>query len=187
MKVGILGGTFDPPHFAHKEIAYRSLNQFNLDKVLFIPTGFSWQKDSSVSYKKRYAMTKLLIENESKFEISDIENNQDEPTYTANTLEKLNLDKNQTFFILGADAALGIKSWYKYTILSNFVQFLIAPRPEIDVKQIEEHFPFDFDTISGEELDISSTHIRSLIENNLNLLEHLPESVIQFIKEESVY
>ena len=77
--------------------------------------------------------------------------------------------------------------WYNYAILANFVQFLIAPRPEIDIKQIEEHFPFDFDTISGEELDISSTYIRSLIENNLNLLEHLPESVIQFIKEESVY
>ena len=45
MKVGILGGTFDPPHFAHKEIAYRSLYQFKLDKVLFIPTGFSWQKE----------------------------------------------------------------------------------------------------------------------------------------------
>ena len=47
MKVGILGGTFDPPHFAHKEIAYRSLNQFNLDKVLFIPTGFSSGKNPS--------------------------------------------------------------------------------------------------------------------------------------------
>jgi len=187
MRVGILGGTFDPPHFAHKEIAYRSLNQFNLDKVLFIPTGFSWQKDSSVAYKKRFAMTKLLIENESKFEISDIENNQDEPTYTANTLEKLGLDKKRSFFILGADAALGIKSWHNYVILANFVQFLIAPRPEIDVKQIAEHFPFDYDTISGEELDISSTHIRNLIENNKELSEHLPENVIQFIKEESVY
>ena len=187
MKVGILGGTFDPPHFAHKEIAYRSLNQFNLDKVLFIPTGFSWQKDTSVSYKKRYAMTSLLIENERKFEISNIENNQDEPTYTANTLEKLSLDKNRSFFILGADAALGIKSWHNYEILDNFVQFLIAPRPDIDVTQIEEYFPFDYETISGEELDISSTQIRNLITNNKNLNAHLPENVIKFIQEESVY
>ena len=187
MKVGILGGTFDPPHFAHKEIAYRSLYQFKLDKVLFIPTGFSWQKESMVSYKKRYAMTSLLIENESKFEISDIENNQDEPTYTANTFEELNLDKNFSFFILGADAALGIRSWHNYEILDNFVQFLIAPRHDIGVKQIEEHFPFDYHTISGEELDISSTQIRSLIVNNRNLSEHLPENVIQFIQEESVY
>ena len=187
MKIGILGGTFDPPHFAHKEIAYRSLNQFNLDKVLFIPTGFSWQKDSSVSYKKRYAMTSLLIENESRFEISNIENNQDEPTYTANTLEKLSLDKDCSFFILGADAALGIKSWHNYEILDNFVQFLIAPRPDINITQIEEYFPFDYKTISGEELDMSSTQIRSLITNNRSLTAHLPENVIQFIQEESVY
>ena len=187
MKIGILGGTFDPPHFAHKEIAYRSLNQFNLDKVLFIPTGFSWQKDSSVSYEKRYKMTSLLIENESKFEISDIENNKEEPTYTANTLEKLSLDKNLSFFILGADAALGIKSWHNYKILDKFVQFLIAPRHDIGASQIEEHFPFDYHTISGEELDISSTQIRNLIVNNKNLSEHLPENVIQFIQEEFIY
>jgi len=187
MKLGILGGTFDPPHFAHKEIAYRSLNQFDLDKVLFIPTGLSWQKDSSVPYKNRYKMTNLLIESESKFEISDIENNQDEPTYTANTLEKLSLDKNDSFFILGADAAVGIKSWHNYEILDNFVQFLIAPRHDISVKGIEEHFPFDYDIISGRELDMSSTQIRSLIINNRNLSEHLPENLIQFIQEESVY
>ena len=187
MKVGILGGTFDPPHFAHREIAYRSLNQFNLDKVLFIPAGFSWQKDSPVSYEKRYEMTSLLIDNESKFEISDIENNQEEPTYTANTLEKLGLDKNCSFFILGADAALGIKSWHNYEILDNFVQFLIAPRRDIGTTQIEEHFPFDYHTISGKELDISSTEIRSLIINNKSLSEHLPENVIHFIQKESVY
>ena len=187
MKLGILGGTFDPPHFAHKEIAYRSLNQFDLDKVLFIPTGLSWQKDSSVSYKNRFTMTNLLIENENKFEISDIENNQDEPTYTSNTLENLSLDKNRSFFILGADAAVGIKSWHNYEILDNFVQFLIAPRHDISIKEIEEYFPFDYDTISGGELDMSSTQIRSLIVNNKNLSEHLPENIIKFIQEESVY
>jgi nicotinic acid mononucleotide adenylyltransferase len=55
------------------------------------------------------------------------------------------------------------------------------------LKQIKEHFPFDYHTISGEELDISSTQIRSLILNNRNLSEHLPENVIQFIQKESVY
>ena len=92
MKIGILGGTFDPPHNAHKEIADRALQQFNLEKILFIPAGVSWQKNDALDYAFRYKMTELLIEGNSKFEISDIENNLNNPTYTIETLKKLAID-----------------------------------------------------------------------------------------------
>ena len=73
MKVtGILGGTFDPPHNAHYEIAQRAINQYNLDRVIFIPTGNPWQKDIETSYDDRYMMTNLLINSNPLFEISDI-------------------------------------------------------------------------------------------------------------------
>ena len=68
MKIGILGGTFDPPHNAHKEIANRALEQFGLEKILFIPSGISWQKNGVSDYESRYNMTRLLIEGNSNFE-----------------------------------------------------------------------------------------------------------------------
>ena len=69
MKIGILGGTFDPPHNAHLEIAKRAIKQFDLDKVIFIPSGNPWQKKDATPFIHRYEMTKILIERSNKFEI----------------------------------------------------------------------------------------------------------------------
>ena len=68
MKIGILGGTFDPPHNAHLEIAKRAIKQFDLDKVIFIPSGNPWQKKDATPFIHRYEMTKILIEKSNKFE-----------------------------------------------------------------------------------------------------------------------
>ena len=94
MKIGILGGTFDPPHKAHLQIAERAIKQFDLDKVLFIPSGNPWQKKYATSFIHRFEMTKILIEGSNKFEISDIEKSEDIPSYTFDTLTKLNHKKN---------------------------------------------------------------------------------------------
>ena len=82
MKIGILGGTFDPPHNAHLEIAKRAIKQFDLDKVIFIPSGNPWQKKDATPFIHRYEMTKILIERSNKFEISDVEKSEDVPSYT---------------------------------------------------------------------------------------------------------
>ena len=98
MKLGILGGTFDPPHKAHLQIAERALKQFNLDKVLFIPSGNPWQKKYATSFIHRFEMTKILIEGSNKFEISDIEKSEDIPSYTFDTLTKLNHIKDNLIY-----------------------------------------------------------------------------------------
>ena len=187
MKIGILGGTFDPPHNAHKEIAYRALEQFGLEKILFIPSGISWQKNDVSDYESRYNMTKLLIDGNSSFEISDIENNLNEPSYTIETLKKLNYIKDDTYFILGADAASGITSWNSYKELDKYTKFLVAPRETIANKLLESIFPFDYQTIEGGYLDISSTNVRKIINTESNLEKFIPNEIIQFIKENSLY
>ena len=88
MNIGVLGGTFDPPHYAHLRIAERSIDQFNLDKVIFIPSGNPWQKKDATSYRHRYEMTKILIGDSHDLEISDIENSEKNPSYTYETLNK---------------------------------------------------------------------------------------------------
>ena len=187
MKIGILGGTFDPPHNAHKEIANRALQQFNLEKILFIPAGVSWQKNDALDYAFRYKMTELLIDENSKFEISDIENNLNKPTYTIETLKKLNLEKENTYFILGADAASGITSWNSYKELVKYTNFLIAPRESVSNTELKDIFPFEFQSINGSYLDISSTNVRKIINTENNLEEFIPFEIIKFIKENSLY
>ena len=126
MKIGILGGTFDPPHEAHLKIAKRSIEQFYLDKVIFIPSGNPWQKKDTTSFIHRYEMTKILIKNSEQLEISKIENSEDTPSYTYETLTKLNLPKENLFFILGSDTAMKIRTWKNYKDLSNLTNFLVA-------------------------------------------------------------
>ena len=187
MKIGILGGTFDPPHFAHKEIAKRALDQFSLEKIIFIPAGNSWQKQNSATYENRFIMTQLLISDEELFEISDIENNVNQPTYTVDTLKKLNLKKEETFFILGADAAIGISTWESYEKLSNYVQFLIATRKKISEKNLKNNFPFNYSLILGNELDISSTTVRRLLLEKKEISSLIPKNIIEFITSQSLY
>ena len=99
-KIGVLGGTFDPPHDAHLEIARRSISQFGLNKVIFIPSGNPWQKKDSTSFLHRFEMTKILI-NESKFfEISDIEKSEENPSYTLRNLTSTRPSKGRFVFYL---------------------------------------------------------------------------------------
>ena len=187
MKIGILGGTFDPPHFAHKEIASRALEQFNLTKILFIPTGVSWQKTETTKYTLRYEMTEILIKDNNNFEISDVENNLREPSYTIDTLKKLNLNKSDTYFILGSDAAYGITSWKSYKELDKYTNFLIAPREGVPNENLRNIFPFEYQIIEGSYLDISSTNVRKIMNSKENLDNYIPHELIEYIKDHSLY
>ena len=148
MKIGILGGTFDPPHKAHLQIAERAIKQFDLDKVLFIPSGNPWQKKYATSFIHRFEMTKILIEGSNKFEISDIEKSEEIPSYTFDTLKKLNHKKDNLYFILGSDTAINIRTWNNYEKLSELTNFLIALRKEDSANSLKENFPFDYELIS---------------------------------------
>ena len=187
MKIGILGGTFDPPHQAHLEIANRSIKQFTLDKVIFIPSGNPWQKKDATSYRHRYEMTKILIENSNHFEISDIENSEQNPSYTYETLNKLNHPKEKLYFILGSDAAINIKTWKNYELLPNFANFLIALRSEDNIDILDKTFPFKYEIISGEKLDLSSSTFRNKLKEKTIKNSELPSEILTYAKENSLY
>ena len=187
MKIGILGGTFDPPHKAHLKIAERAVKQFHLDKVIFIPSGNPWQKKYATSFIHRYEMTKILIEDFSTFEISDIEKSEDVPSYTVDTLTKFNYRKDSLYFILGSDTAMNIKTWNNYEKLLNLTSFLIALRREDNIKDLNENFPFDYKIIDGEKLDLSSTSISEKLENSIFDENDIPLKIITYIKANNIY
>jgi len=187
MKIGILGGTFDPPHKAHLKIAERAVKQFHLDKVIFIPSGNPWQKKYATSFIHRYEMTKILIEDFSTFEISDIEKSEDIPSYTVETLTKLNHKKDNLYFILGSDTAMNIKTWNNYEKLSTLTNFLIALRREGNIKNLNDNFPFGYKLIDGQKLDLSSTSLREKIEQNLFDEDDISSKIINYIKKNNIY
>ena len=185
--IGVLGGTFDPPHGAHLKIAERSLNQFKLDKIIFIPSGNPWQKKDSTPYYHRFEMTKILIKNSDSLEISDLESSEQNPSYTYETLEKLQHPKENLYFILGSDTAMNIKTWKNYEQLSNLTKFLIALRREDNSETLSMNFPFDYELVKGEKLDLSSTGLRDKLEKNRMNNNDLPSEIFNYIKEYNVY
>ena len=187
MKIGVLGGTFDPPHDAHLRIAQRSIEQFSLDKVIFIPSGNPWQKKDATPYLHRYEMTKLLIEESNYCEISDLENSEKYPSYTFETLNKLNHPKEKLYFILGSDAAINIKTWKNYELLPNLTNFLIALRSQDNIDVLENNFPFNYEIISGDKLDLSSTTLRNKLKEKNIEVSDLPSEILTYIKENSLY
>ncbi len=187
MNIGILGGTFDPPHQAHCEISSRAIEQYDLDKVLFVPSKNPWQKSVKTTYKDRYNMTNLLVENYQQFEVSDVEESNPKQTYTVDTLKNLSIPKEELFFILGADVAVDIKTWNNYQELENLTNFLIAPRDDIPKDSLNSEFPFVYNLIAGDELDISSTTIRKKYHEGVNLDQIIPNNVLSYITENNIY
>ena len=187
MSIGILGGTFDPPHQAHCEISIRAIEQYSLDKVLFIPSKNPWQKTVSTSYKDRYIMTNLLIEEYPSFEVSDVEAGNLQQTYTVDTLTKLSIPKNELFFILGADVAIKVSTWSRYQELNKLTNFLIAPRNHIKDDTLQNKFPFKYQLITGEELDISSTNIRNKFNEGADITQSVPECLLEYIVKNKIY
>ena len=187
MSIGILGGTFDPPHQAHCEISIRALNQYNLDKVIFIPSKNPWQKSATTSYVDRYNMTSILVQDFKNFEVSNIEQNNKNETYTVDTLKKLAIPKKELFFILGSDVAADIKTWNNYKKLKYLTNFLIAPRNNLEENNLNQEFPFEFQLIKGDELDISSTKIRDKFISGENLDSSIPELVLNYIETHNIY
>ena len=110
-----MGGTFDPPHQAHCEISIRAIDQYDLEKVIFVPSGNQWQKTVATSFVDRYNMTNLLIDGYRDLEVSSIERDNKKETFTVDTLTKLRIPKDELFFILGSDVAVNIKTCLLYT------------------------------------------------------------------------
>tara|TARA_B100000586_G_scaffold209152_1_gene156361 strand:+ start:391 stop:960 length:570 start_codon:yes stop_codon:yes gene_type:complete len=184
---GILGGTFDPPHYAHLEIAKRASEQFSLSKVVFVPAGNPWHKEGNISsYEHRFKMTQLLVSSSNNFEVSDLESDTSNPTYTIETLRKIP-DTDENFLIIGADVAKEINTWKDYDEIFHHTKILVAPRKGVSSEDIENIFPGPYSIIQGDEVDLNSTIIRTRIDELDILEEMIPLNIIQYIKDNSLY
>src|SRR5688500_15814013 len=134
MRIGVMGGTFDPVHHGHLVAASEVQARFDLDRVIFVPTGQPWQKASrEVSpAEHRYLMTVIATASNPRFTVSRVDIDRDGPTYTVDTLRDLNAlhgDKAELFFITGADALSKILSWKDADRIFKLAHFIGVTRP----------------------------------------------------------
>ena len=132
-------------------------------------------------------MTKILIKESHFFEISDIENSQKKPSYTSETLKKLNQPKEKLYFILGSDAAMNIKTWKNYEILPSLTNFLIALRSEDSIEKLDKNFPFNYEIIQGDKLNLSSTSLRKKLKERDTKNGELPLGILNYIIDKNLY
>ncbi len=138
IKVGLFGGTFDPIHNGHLQLALAALEQCDLDKIIFIPAGCPPHKRFSkvTPFHDRYEMVNLVCNKYPNFENLDIENHLNYPSYSVDTVEQL-ISENphyELFFIIGDDAFIEIESWKGYKKLLSSVSFILCRRMMFDDK-----------------------------------------------------
>jgi nicotinate-nucleotide adenylyltransferase len=132
LKLGILGGTFNPIHFGHLRAAEEALELAELDSVIFIPSGNPPLKTEDIApARHRYAMVRLATEKNQRFDLLDFECRTRKKSYTVETLDKLHdlYSEDSLYFILGIDAFLDIPNWYRPERLLSLTNFLILSRP----------------------------------------------------------
>ena len=191
MKIGIFGGSFNPPHNMHKNIALKLINKWYLDKVIFVPTGDKYNKDGLLNQKDRYNMVKLMIEGYDNLEVSDYEFNK--LTYTYETLDYFkNIYKDDDiYFICGSDNLKQITLWRKYDYILRNYKIIVIRRNNDDIDKIINNLLIYYKNIICI-TDIQNSLSSTLIRENLNknndtyLLQNMDANVLKYIKNNSI-
>ncbi|SEK27646.1 nicotinate-nucleotide adenylyltransferase [Pseudobutyrivibrio ruminis] len=198
MRIGIYGGTFNPIHNTHIEIAQAAKRQFDLDIVYFLISGTPPHKDTSetVADLCRYDMVRLAIEGIDGLELDDREIYRAGKSYSYITFTELHQEHpdDELFFIMGSDSLINFKNWVKPEIISQYCNVLAAPRAGDDMDKIEQSiheckniFDGDFFLIDYIANDIASSSIRNKIRINPDIKNQMPEAVFNYIIEHNLY
>ena len=192
MKIGIFGGSFNPPHKMHKKIAFDLITRHYVDKVIFVPTGNKYKyKNNLLNNKARLEMLKLMCEDNKNLEVSDYEL-KDHVVYTYETLDyfKDKYKDDEIFFICGTDNFSYVDKWERGIYVLSNNKFLVIKRNTFDMTLLLKKYKDYKDNIivtEIEENEISSTKIREMIYNNKRAEDYLDDSVYSYIRENNLY
>ncbi|WP_256363723.1 nicotinate-nucleotide adenylyltransferase [Phycicoccus sp. Soil802] len=190
MRLGVMGGTFDPIHHGHLVAASEVQTRFGLDEVVFVPTGQPWQKDArEVSpAEHRYLMTVVATASNPRFTVSRVDIDRPGPTYTIDTLRDLHTERPdaELFFITGADALAQILSWKDADELFRLAHFIGVTRPGYLLS--ESGLPADRVTLQEvPAMAISSTDCRARVERAEPVWYLVPDGVVQYVNKYRLY
>ena len=194
MSVGIFGGTFDPIHIAHLAVARCVLNELNLDKVLFVPSGDPYMREiiPKASAMDRMTMTALAVRNEPRFEVSAVDIDRKGPSYSIDTVRDLRSrmgEGTRFFLIIGADNLNQLPKWRNVDELLNEATLVSVGRPG-------ESEPAEFSAdhpgrraryITGPMINVSGTILRERIAARLPLHGEISREATEYIVRKGIY
>jgi nicotinate-nucleotide adenylyltransferase len=187
-RVGVMGGTFDPIHNGHLVAASEVQQHFDLDEVLFVPTGQPWMKPAVTDSEHRYLMSVIATAANPRFTVSRVDIDRDGPTYTIDTLRDirgLHPDAD-LFFISGADAIAQILDWKNVDELWSLAHFVAVSRPGHDL--VISALPAqEVSSLEVPALAISSTDCRSRVSRGFPVWYLVPDGVVQYISKHHLY
>ena len=198
-KIGIMGGTFDPIHIGHLLIAEQACQQFQLEKVLFMPAGnppHKKDRTGRASNEQRIEMTRMAIADNPHFELSLMEMNEAGYSYTYITLEKLTEKHPDTeyYFIIGADSLYDFKGWAMPERICACATILVATRNHTDEELLDYELEMNsrwfhgrFEKLVIDNIDISSRQLRKWIREGKSIRYYTPDRVISYISEQNIY
>lgn len=189
-RIGVLGGTFDPVHNTHLDMARAAVKAADLDRVLFVVAARPPHKrDHTVaSPEARFEMVEAAVAAEPRFEASAVELGREGPSYTGDTLRELEAKfEGATFFlIIGLDSLFDLPKWKDPEEILSRARLLVAPR-EADGRVIPDSLEGKYSFIPFEESAVSSTEIRDRIAQEQSIANLVPDSVANLIARKSIY
>jgi nicotinate-nucleotide adenylyltransferase len=197
-RIGILGGTFDPPHLGHLWLAALAAESMELEKVLFMPAAQPphKQRRGVTAAADRLLMTRIAIEGDPAFELTAIEMERTGPSYTIDSvieLERICGADAQLFLIMAADSLVHVDTWRDPQRLLERVEWVVGPRPGTDMPEpadLAERFGPRADRIhlvTGPSLDVSSSEIRRRVAAGLTIRYLVPRRIDELIAVRGLY
>jgi nicotinate-nucleotide adenylyltransferase len=187
-RIGVMGGTFDPIHHGHLVAASEVAQWFDLDEVVFVPTGEPWHKADVSPSEHRYLMTVIATASNPRFTVSRVDIDREGTTYTIDTLRDLKAQRPdaELFFITGADAIAQILSWRDHDELWDLAHFVAVSRPG-HVLNTDGLPSDDVSQLEIPALAISSTYCRDRVQRGHPVWYLVPDGVVQYIAKHHLY
>lgn len=195
-KIAIFGGSFNPIHNGHIEVAKSAMEECNLKKVVFLPNATPPHKDNSIliSAEHRYNMVAQTVRKYNGFDVSDYEMKKQGPSYTIDTMRRLKLMYNaDLYFIIGADSLYTLHTWKSYNELIKECRFIVADRTcsqGNDIKKAADKIKSaggNVEVLKMKRFDVTSTQIRAMLQMGKDVSGILPTQVIKYIKDNNLY
>lgn len=212
MRIGLLGGSFNPVHNAHLHIAGEAQHACRLDSVIFIPAADPPHKSlaGNVSFEQRAAMVGLAISGRTDYRLSTVEAEREGKSYSIDTILTFRdrFPGDELFFIIGGDSFLEIGTWHRYAEIFSLCNLIVVERPGCPINHPLEALPaavrgeFTFENVSGclthssgtstvfitgTPLELSSTEIRIRIAAESDISQYVPPAVAAYISHQRIY
>ncbi len=198
MKLGVLGGTFDPPHVGHLRLAEVAIEHLGLDKLLFVPAGDPWRKEGQplTAAEHRLDMTVLAVDSLPRMDVSTLELDRPGPSYTVDTLAEVLArygEETELYFVLGQDALLDMPNWkepHRIVALAWLAVALRSPGRDLELTALEKAIPGisrRLIVLPMSFVDVSATAVREWARKGASLDGLVPPLVEAYIKQHDLY